>query len=461
MRQLLLVFVIYEVLKPVECVNGVIWNKQSGNFVPIFSIPSFAAMRDEIFKKSLEKETHNFQGEIVRFSYYEIINMVKSEANGTKVTGVIGEVWNTLSDYLNFTLKPILSEYQTLGAPLPNGSYDNGLLKTIQLNKTDVIARVEARHSSRLKATQFSLPLWKTQYRLYIRRQLKFRSDWMLKLFSRKVWYSILWMYLLLTVCSYVSQKAGIVLSRRDLIVDLKDHLFYNFGTIIGQIHPWECVSKSARIVNLWMTIFSFFIKTAYNALILNYIWSTTVTIPFDDLHSLVQDTSYNVLTLSGSLPNILFQENLSDHVEVLEHNRHFEAATMEDLFKLGCSREKRWAIYLAADMKKASGLMICRLNPVGKSLFHSYIVSGISWNFEYKRTIDRGILKLHETGIMKMLQHRWLESKNVEDENKFDESESEEDDIYFVISTFTAVILLALAVLAVEYLIFYYNKRN
>lgn len=72
MKELLLLLIIYEFLKPVHSVNGVIWNKKTRNFVPIFSDPYFAALNQEIIKRSREQETHNFQGKIVRFSYFKV-----------------------------------------------------------------------------------------------------------------------------------------------------------------------------------------------------------------------------------------------------------------------------------------------------------------------------------------------------------------------------------------------------
>ncbi|CAK9824027.1 Glutamate receptor ionotropic, kainate glr-3 [Anthophora retusa] len=161
MRELLLFVIIHDLLRPVQSVNGVIWNRKIEDFVPIFSVPAFADVNQERLSQSRKDETHNFQGKIVRFNYYEQMNLVNSEENGTRISGVIGEIWNLLSEFSNFTLIPIHSTENTLGHTNPNGTH-TGLLGVVQRNETDAVPRVEA-HIHRLIAAQFSLPLWKTK----------------------------------------------------------------------------------------------------------------------------------------------------------------------------------------------------------------------------------------------------------------------------------------------------------
>lgn len=72
MRNLLLLVTIHEFLRPVQSVNGVIWDKKLEDFVPIFSVPAFAAVNHELTSRSRECEMHDFQGGIVKFSYYEV-----------------------------------------------------------------------------------------------------------------------------------------------------------------------------------------------------------------------------------------------------------------------------------------------------------------------------------------------------------------------------------------------------
>lgn len=72
MKQLLLLVVIHELLAPVRSINGVIWDKTMEDFVPIVSIPTFAALNQEVLNRSRAEEVHDFQGKTVRITYYEV-----------------------------------------------------------------------------------------------------------------------------------------------------------------------------------------------------------------------------------------------------------------------------------------------------------------------------------------------------------------------------------------------------
>ncbi|XP_017763142.1 PREDICTED: uncharacterized protein LOC108552949 [Eufriesea mexicana] len=460
MRNLLLLVTIHEFLRPVQSVNGVIWDKELEDFVPIFSVPAFAAVNHELMNRSRELELYNFQGRIVKFSYYEETNIINSRANGTEVTGVIGEIWNILSEYLNFTLKPILTKEQTVGIADSKGKFSIGLLSHIERNETDVIARVEA-HIKRSNIIQFTIPLWKTKYRLYIRREVKYVPTWMLKLFSRKVWFMILLMYFMLSFCSYLSQAGESKVTNKYSKTNLNDHFFYNFGMICGQGYFPSCSSKSSRIVELWLGLFSCLIRTAFGALLIGYMTQTTETPPFEDLNSLLDTTSYNILTINGSLPTLLLQAGVSpEYNKTTQLRRHTIVNTEEEMYKTTCLTGKLWAIFQSADMKKARGIYFCRLNPAGKSMFTAWIVSGISWNFKHKRSIDVGILKLYEVGFMDLLKYRWIESKNVEEEvlNKTEPIMLEQ--VYLILLIFSGGLLISFIILLFENLIFYCKNK-
>ncbi|XP_029045090.2 uncharacterized protein LOC114877103 [Osmia bicornis bicornis] len=458
LKELLLLLVICEFFKPAHSVNGVIWNKKSGNFVPIFSDPYFAAFNQEIINRSRERETHNFQGKVVRFTYFEQKNLVDTEANGTKVSGAIGEMWHILAQYLNFTLKPILSKYPTLGGRFPNGSYEDGLLKIIQGNETDVIPRVEA-FTTRSGATQFSMPLWITRQRFYIKRNEQHLLDWMVQLFGPKVWYAIGWTYLLLSVCSYACQKTAVALTYQKFHVKLSDHIFYNFGVMCGQNYIPPSLLKSSNLVELWLNIFSTLIRTCFGAIVICYMTKTITVPPFSDLSTLISSSSYHVLLKSGSLPHITLMTADSNAVALRKTKRYTVVETMDELYRMGCSTNKLFTVAQIADIKKANGLRICRLNPVGKSVYTVVVSSGIAWNFEYKKSIDVGIIKLYEVGLMNRLKQYWIESNNVEEEESNEIDPVNMEHVVLILIVFGIGLLTALVVLILEKLTFYYTN--
>lgn len=72
---MLLFVTIHVFIKPVHSVNGVIWNKKFENFVPIFSVPTFAKIDYEIKNQSRKEEITTFQGRRFRFACYEVKTM--------------------------------------------------------------------------------------------------------------------------------------------------------------------------------------------------------------------------------------------------------------------------------------------------------------------------------------------------------------------------------------------------
>ena len=79
------------------------WNK---NLKVFESIPGIASHEDE--KRSLtlssrREETHNFNGEPLLLTYYEELGFCHFYENDTKITGILGDLWNYLAKELNFT----------------------------------------------------------------------------------------------------------------------------------------------------------------------------------------------------------------------------------------------------------------------------------------------------------------------------------------------------------------------
>ncbi|KAF3421847.1 hypothetical protein E2986_01391 [Frieseomelitta varia] len=456
MKTILLLVMIHQLLRPVQSVNGVIWDKKLKDFVPIFNIPAFAAVNDELLSQSRREELYNFKKKIVRFTYFEESNLIFGKSNGTEVTGVIGEIWIMLSEYLNFTLKPILTDEHGAGSSGDDGIYETGLLKYIQENKTDVISRMSA-NSKRLRITQMLMPLWKTEYRLYIRREVIHLRMWMLKLFSQRVWHAVLMTYFLLTICSYLSHTVESKITHKKLDIDLNDHLFYNFGMICGQSYFPSTATRSSKLVELWVGLFSFLIRTAFSALLIRYMTQTTVIPPFNDLKSLLDSTSYNILVLEDSLPHAFFQRRLwSDYAKAMDMKRCISFSSVEDLYKRACSTDKLYAIYQGEDIKKARGVYTCRLNPVGIPLQNAWIVSGISKTFRHKRSIDIGLLRLHELGFMNILKQRWIDSKNVEEEAPNVIEPITLEQVYLILMIFIGGLLISFIIFLFENLIFY-----
>ncbi|KAG5324290.1 GRIK4 protein, partial [Pseudoatta argentina] len=279
--------------------NGVIWSKTQKTFVPISSVPMYAMIQKERLRQSRALEGHNFQLQnLTLASFQQEQYLVHFYDNNMMITGFCGEIWNLLSESLNFTLQLVKANLDDQGVPQKDASsFKNGLLPIIFRNETIVIAKLQS-FSPELIATEFSIPFWTNRIQLYIHRETIYDNIWMVKIFSWKIW----------------------------------------------------CV--------------------------------------------------------------ILSMINEDPFLQAKQMERLILASTFEDMHKKACfSKKEKYVIFQTEAMHKAVGNRMCHLTNVGKPYVKIWITSGIVKNFKYKRSIDLGILKLMEIGLLNVLKKRWLES--------------------------------------------------
>ncbi|XP_071625820.1 uncharacterized protein [Temnothorax longispinosus] len=374
--------------------NGVIWSKTQKTFVPISSVPIYARMQQERLRQNRALEIHNFQLQNLTLTSFQEPHFLQFYDNNTKVTGLCGEIWNLLSESLNFTLQPVKVNIDGMGMPEEDLTYKHGLLGIIFRNETVAIPKIET-FRPRLAAVDFSIPLWINRNQLYIHREMIYDNIWMVKIFSWEIWCIILIMYILLSLCTFLTQNI-----RRNILwskdkcknVSFNEHLFYNFGNLCNQGYTPKHLKKS-RILEVSLGFFCSIIYMSFSALLFIYVTKSIFVPPFDSFESLVANTKYSVISLKGSTGDIGFKIlNLEPIVQARTAKRLIIIPTIEDMHKMACSsKKKKYAIFQGEDMHKVNGAIICHLTNTGKPLSKIWVASGIVKNFKYKRTIDLG----------------------------------------------------------------------
>ncbi|XP_072759610.1 glutamate receptor ionotropic, NMDA 2A-like [Anoplolepis gracilipes] len=438
--------------------NGVIWSKKQKIFVPISSIPEYALIQQERFKQNRALESHNFQLQNLTLTSFEEPNFLEFYDNDTKVTGLCGDLWFLLSELLNFTLQPVKSTENSLGS-IENNTYKYGLLSILLRNETIAIPKVET-YDVRLVAADFTMPLWLNRYRTYIRFEGIHDSTWMAKVFSWKVWCIILVMHVILTICGFWSQIILARIVNKYKNTNFGEHIFYNFGMLCNQSYIPEILNGRSKILEISLGLFCSIIYMAFSAVLFIYMTKSVIIPPFDGLYSMVTHSEYNVVSLNGSIGHIAFKKSSeTDFAKVRTTKRFVIVSTVDEMFKMVCSSEKKKYVAFQSEDEYKIRNIICDVTPIGKSYLDIWIASGIVKNYKYKRTIDIGILKLMEVGLWDGLKERWLTSQ-IQDTIKKTEA-IRMDQVALVIVVMCCGTVIAFTILIIEIIVYTYKLKQ
>ncbi|XP_072759176.1 uncharacterized protein [Anoplolepis gracilipes] len=443
--------------------NGIIWSKLQKTFVPISSIPIFAMIQQERYRQSRALETHNFQLQNLTVTSFKEEYFFEFYDNNTKVKGVCGETWNLLSELLNFTLQPVRVYINDMGVPEENGTYKDGLLGIISRNETIILPRVDT-FVERIMALDFTVPFGINSYHLYIRREVIHDNEWMIRVFSWEIWYIILIMYMLISVCTFLTQHIlGIWNKDKYQNTPFNEHLFYNFGNLCTQSYIPEFLSRKSRILEVSLSFFCFLTYTAFSAVLFIYVTKNVYVPPFHSVSSLIANTKYSIISLKGSTGAMMFKAHSDPQiVQARKTKRLIIISTIEKMEQLACfSQKKKYALYQGEDEHKMGKYVVCNLIPTGRPLEKIWAASGIVKNFKYKRTIDLGILKLKEVGLLNVLKDRWL-GQNIKQD--FDDNNPQPIELYqvsLVITVLCCGMIIAFIIFIIEKIVFVYKLKQ
>ncbi|XP_011706551.1 PREDICTED: uncharacterized protein LOC105461739, partial [Wasmannia auropunctata] len=132
----------------------------------------------------------------------------------------------------------------------------------------------------------------------------------------------------------------------------------------------------------------------SFGAVLFTYIMKNIFVPPFNNLKSLLTDTTYNIVGLKNTDGAIfILNHNNETIVHARQMNRTTITFTLENMHKIAClSQKKRYAILQNEIMHKVNGDMICHLikmAAITEAGTSGGIASGIVRNYKYKRTIN------------------------------------------------------------------------
>uniref|UniRef100_A0ABD2XII7 Ionotropic glutamate receptor C-terminal domain-containing protein n=1 Tax=Trichogramma kaykai TaxID=54128 RepID=A0ABD2XII7_9HYME len=409
--------------------------KDRRDVVPIADADSFRDLkpptedrREEGNGSSRWNVRPNLNGTEIHAVYFEDPDYFEFQRGKRRATGICGDVWSVLADLLNFTLVVTRSRTRSLGTvvhPADRSSSSSSsndknftdLLGLVQQGRYEAIPKMEA-FVERLAAVDFTRSIWKDRYRLFVRPYYRFKSLWMLDLFSWQVWAAAGLFYLLLVAVNVAASRWSSSDDVPRVVVACSssaDYLFYGFGALCNQGEPlylalWE---SSSRLLALSTGLFSWLLLVSYGSQLVIFMQQTYSPAPFSSLDALLDETDYAILAERHSIVEIGFRKNYRPvYARIQRAERIAFLDTHQEMWSLACSQagglpaadsmtttttttmsssERPYAV-LQSEYARTAELAPCELVPVpGESYFKTWIVAGLAKGCRHKRAIDSG----------------------------------------------------------------------
>ncbi|XP_076231236.1 glutamate receptor ionotropic, kainate glr-3-like [Calliopsis andreniformis] len=438
-----------------------IWDKNQQNFVVLSNVSRFANFEEYVLARKQDPTVKDISGRTLKVSYYEERDLIMFYENDTKVTGVCGEIWNLLANMLNITLIPVHYMERDFGISLENGSY-TGLLGLLDRNETEVIMRT-GYYSSRINLLDYTLPIWRSNFQLYIKPKYTYDSWWVATMFSSQTWCVLIFSFVLLSMAGYIFQneynyqtsKRGKKVKRRDKYFDFTDHVFYTYSTMCCQGYLPEDFHKQNRILSLSKSVFAWLVLLTFSSNLIYRMAHRTMTPPFTDFSTLMNKTKYDVLTFRGSTIYEFLKNSIEQSNRRYEHRIHF----MNDstlMYENVCKGDHLYAMLEVQDKVDIRNKYFCSLIPMGGSYYQTWYGFGLRKHLPYKKIINMSILKLYETGLLDALKDRWFDYR-VNRKNGYPTQAIDMQQVYLIFYVLLLGIVLSFIIVCLEKII----KRN
>nr|XP_012224427.1 PREDICTED: uncharacterized protein LOC105673398 [Linepithema humile] len=386
-------------------------------------------------------------------------NMVMFYDNNTKVGGICGELWYLLADYLNFTFVPIKTTNRDFGQRTENGSY-KGLVGMLARDEVQVILR-SGFFKARMNVVDYTIPLWKSTFHIYVQPERLYDNKWVFTLFSPKTWYSIVFLFIIISCVGYFLQKIPTDSKRKKkdcTNFSLGDHFFHSFAMMCAQGYIPDAYHNKFKILSLSKSIFAWLVLLAFSSHLIYRMTNRETTLPFTDIETLFNSTKYVLLAFRGSFLFNYLHNKYGNNTTGQNQRIHF-IDIAEEMHRKICDSMKNYALFEIEDRFMALNRYGCSLQSIG-NYNQTWITFALKKDFRYKKTIDSTLIKFNEVGIMDALKDRWLNIRlENKEQNKFKTIDLHQVHLIFLI--LCCGILISFTILILENIKYYYDTKN
>ncbi|KAG5331729.1 GRID2 protein, partial [Acromyrmex charruanus] len=271
------------------------WYAIRDNYTRTFDLATWSPDRGLILRtqENLYARRSDMFGDVVRVAVVNNSPLV-SLKNGT-MDGFFGSLLIELSKVMNFTIK-ILDPVDSFGSWDPQNGWSGAIGKLVN-NEADIGIAAFTLTNDRLNDVDFTIPLIRTQYRLYLHEPITpyVQWFWYFKVFSAGVWGTLIMIIMIASILLTVIKAKGFSM---DII---SDNYIKVWGIYCQQGLPEFPIKSSMRLAFFSIYASSVIILSTYFASLISYLALNTAKLPFSTLEGYVEDGTYKLLVLQNS----------------------------------------------------------------------------------------------------------------------------------------------------------------
>ncbi|KAG5317735.1 GLRK protein, partial [Pseudoatta argentina] len=331
----------------------------------------------------------------------------------TKISGFFGEVILLLQEALNCTFT--YKEAKSWGMCLPNGSC-TGAIGMLMNNDVDFAATEFMMTSDRLDAISFTIPIYTTKCRAYIKRPASSDVKWdaYTAPFSTNIWRAIAFFIVLTSGTIVLIQRLFTVTSpylRNDNRLRFAEILFFVTGAFCNQGMK-QSILDPVRIVHFIIHLSAVVIVAAYSAALISFLTVKTFIMPFTTMDGLLKDKTYRFGVIGDSADFSFFQNTSDKIMNVLFDELLIKETDLPSNYLDGLERvckDDKYAFMTLDNMATLLQQKVnCKLEPLDV-ITQTTIAMALQPNSPYRGIINANILLLRDNGILqRLLETQW-----------------------------------------------------
>ncbi|XP_018406436.1 PREDICTED: uncharacterized protein LOC108782629 [Cyphomyrmex costatus] len=362
------------------------WYAIRDNYIRTFDLATWSPDTGLILRtqENIYTRRSNMFGDVVRVAIVEKSPLVSLE-NGT-MSGFFGLLLIELSKVMNFTIK-LLDPVDSFGSWNQKKNAWTGAIGKLVDNEADIGIAAFTVTNDRLRDIDFTIPLIRTEYRLYLQQPITpyVQWFWYFKVFSPGVWSTLMMIIIISSIILTIIKTKGFSISI------MSDNYIKVWGIYCQQGLP-------------------VIILSTYFASLISYLARNTAKLPFSTLEGYVEDGTYKLIVLQNSaeydIPHYTKDPLLLKMYEFREDTEYLPTTLVEG-FKKICERMDL-AFYTTEVFKEYMSICIqCELVYIHTGRIDNNAIT-LTKGSPYTRFLNYHLRRFQDNGILNKLQNKY-----------------------------------------------------